>query len=326
MTISANAGPLVTIGAEASIGSATATVGGGLGAPPYISGTNENPDAGPNVFFAGSMLKDMRYRYKRGGGALAVGGYPNQAIGYLGQNPFQTVDLVPSTIATANIAALAAPVANTPLTLVAVSGAGITVEPAAQTTLALGLVVPAGALRIDALPGYVSYSASGGVAAWNLAACGRAVSITSGAGSLAAVNFLVVGFDMYGQPQTELIVGPGAGLTVNGRKGFKWFLSITPSAGNAATVSVGVADIFEFPLRADKFSQVDIDWNSAVITSNAGFLAADTTSPATSTTGSVRGTYAVQSASDGVKSLQINQFISPANVASVSGCFGVTPG
>jgi hypothetical protein len=321
MTIQASDGPIITKGTESGLGSATAVAPGGLGSGPYVSG-NDNPDAGPNAFFAGSMLKDMRYRYKGGGGALTAVGYPNQAIGYLGQNPFQTIDLVPSTIATANIAALQAPVAATALALVAVSGAGITVLPAALTTLSLGLAIPVGALQIDAAPGYVGYGSSGGVAAWNCAACGRAISLTS-VSNLSAINFLVSGADMYGQPQTELLAGPNNN-TVNSKKTYKWIYSITPSATSVNTVSIGTADIFEFPLRADKWSQVDVTWNNARITAATGFVAADTAAP-TNLTGSVRGTYAVQTASDNAKALQVSQMISPANIATQTGVFGATP-
>lgn len=321
MTVNANAGPLITIGTEAAIGSATALAPGGLGSGPYVSGTNENPDAGPNCFFAGSMLKDMRYRYKQGGGALAVGGYPAQAIGYLGQNPFQTVDLVPSTLAAANIAALQAPTTGTALTLVASSGSGITVETASQVALSTGLTVPAGVLRIDATPGYTAYGASSSVQAWSCAACGRAVSLTSAA-NLSAINFTVRGYDIYGVPMTETRAGPNAN-TVNTKKAFAWVASVTPDATSASTVSVGVSDIVGLPIRADKFAQVDIWYNSTALTANTGFVAADTATPS-ATTGDVRGTFLLPTASDGTKSLQISQRVPPANIATQTGVFGAT--
>lgn len=319
MTITATDGPLITIGAESALGSPT-TIVGATGAPgPYVSGVSENPDAGPNAFFAGSMFKDMRYRYKRGGGGVQAGGYPNQALGFIDQQ-LATIDLVPSSIATANIAALAAPTLNIPMTLVAVSGAGITVETAAQTILATGNVVPTGVLRIDAVPGWVSYGASGAMRGWNCAAVGRAVSLTS-ASNLSGLNFTIRGYDVYGAPMTQTLAGPNNN-TVNTTKCFKWIASVTPSATNAGTVSVGTADIFEFPLLVRRFSQVEIWWNEAAITANTGFVTADTTSPATVSTGDTRGSYAVQSASDGVKRLEVTQRILPADIATLTAVFG----
>lgn len=322
MTVQANDGPLVTIGGERAMGSATAVTGITGASAGYISGTGENPDRGPNCFYAGNMVKDPYYRYLRGGGSLTVGGYPNQALGYV-DHQIQTIDLVPSLIATANIAALQAPTAATALTLVSVTGAGITVLSAAFNVLNTGLSVPSGALRIDANPAWYSFGDSGAMEGWTGAACGRAVSLTSGA-NLSAVTFVVRGYDLYGRPQTENITGPN-NTTVNGVKGWKWIASVTPNTTSVSTVSVGTADIFEFPLRADKFAQVTIYWNGALITANTGFVAAVTTDPATATTGSPRGTYAVQSASDGTKSLQILQRLPAANLGTLTGMWGVSP-
>lgn len=320
MTVTAIDGPYITIGAEAAMGTANQTTGV-AGLAPYISGVTENPDAGPNAFFAGNMFKDMRYRYNRGGGSLAAGGYANQAVGYV-DHYLQTIDFVPSTIATANIAALAAPTSGVAMTLVAATGAGITVTTASFFVLPTGLTVPTAQRRIDANPTWPSVSvSSSAMLAWGRAAVGRAVSLTSAA-NLSAINFTVRGYDVYGVAITETITGPNAN-TVNGKKGFKWITSVTPSATSASTVSVGTADIFEFPIRSDKFATVDLIWNNARITANTGYVAADTTT-ATATTGATRGTYATQTASDGTKALQVFQTIAPANLLTAPGVFGVT--
>lgn len=58
--------------------------------------------------------------------------------------------------------------------------------------------------------------------------------------------------------------------------------------------------------------------------SGGTFVTADTTAPATTTTGDVRGTYAVPSASDGTKRLVVFETISAANINSTTGIFGVT--
>jgi hypothetical protein len=87
---------------------------------------------------------------------------------------------------------------------------------------------------------------------------------------------------------------------------------------------VNTTDIYGFPLRSDFFGDVAINYNATGITANTGYVAAVTTSPATTTTGDVRGTYAVQSAADGSKRLLIRQFVTPVNATTVTGLFGVT--
>jgi hypothetical protein len=59
------------------------------------------------------------------------------------------------------------------------------------------------------------------------------------------------------------------------------------------------------------------------ITSQTGFVPAETTNPNTPLLGSTRGTYALQSASDGTKRLTIFQHLRGANAGSVAGTFGV---
>jgi hypothetical protein len=152
---------------------------------------------------------------------------------------------------------------------------------------------------------------------------GRAVSIT-GSASASGGNFLISGYDIYGAPMSEVIAGPASATTVNGKKAFKYIASVVPQFTNAQNYSAGTTDIFGFPLRSDFFSDVAINYNSALITANTGFVAAVTTSPATTTTGDVRGTYALQSASDASKRLAVRQFILPANMGTSAGLFGVT--
>ena len=159
---------------------------------------------------------------------------------------------------------------------------------------------------------------------WNpQAVVSRAVSVT-GSASATGGNILISGYDIYGVPMSEVIAAPASATTVNGKKAFKYIASVVPQFTDAHNYSVGTTDIYGFPLRADFFSDVAINYNNAVITANTGFTAAVTTSPATTGTGDVRGTYALQSAADGSKRLSIRQFILPANAGSITGLFGVT--
>jgi len=112
---------------------------------------------------------------------------------------------------------------------------------------------------------------------------------------------------------------------VNSTKAFKFIYSVTPQFTDAHNYSVGTADIFGFPMQVQSFDECLLYWNSALITASTGFVAADTTSPATAATGDVRGTYAVQSSSDGTKKLAMVVQIAASRQASATGLFGVTP-
>lgn len=306
--------------------------------PPAAAGfppPDYNSDRAPQGDDLGSGLIDPRFGYRIGGWfnpSNALGqGVPNpQAIITLMASELVAVDQVPSAIAVNNIAAAANVVNGTPMTLVAASGAGITVMSSALVIPQTGLIVPTGNLAIDLLPGLVSFGTTGAIACvdptHNIA---RAVAIT-GAVSATGGTFLVAGLDLYGQPQTEAIVAGAGAVTTNGKKGWKFIASVTPQFTDAHNYSVGTADIYEFPYRIDFFPYATVGWNNAIIAASTGFVAADATSPATSATGSVRGTYAVQSASDGTKRLQMFLSLSVAALAAVTptnfvSIFGVTP-
>lgn len=159
---------------------------------------------------------------------------------------------------------------------------------------------------------------------------GRAVSISGNAGSLAG-NFTVVGYDVWGQPQSEVIAFAGGAATTNGKKAFKWITSVTPNTTDAGhLLSVDTTDIFGFTMRSDFWEYANIYWNGAFITASTGWVVADATDPATTSTGDTRGTYAVQSASDGVKRLAIFASIPMYNMINADNLsyktlFGVTP-
>jgi hypothetical protein len=127
---------------------------------------------------------------------------------------------------------------------------------------------------------------------------------------------------------SEAITGPNATLA-SGKKAFKYLSSITYTGSlSGSNVSVGTGDVFGFPIRSDvdvrenAGGDVRVAWNGAAITATTGYLAAVTLA-ATTTTGDVRGTYAVQSASDGAKRLVFTQSPSLANISSSTGLFGV---
>lgn len=130
----------------------------------------------------------------------------------------------------------------------------------------------------------------------------RRVTLTS-AGNISAVNFTIVGYDQYGQRLTQTLAGPNAN-TVATTKTFKEIASVTASAAVGTNTSVGFNDAIGLPYRVDDVAYVaSVKW-AATLASDAGtFVAADTTSPATASTGDVRGVYTPSSAANGSRRL-----------------------
>lgn len=159
-------------------------------------------------------------------------------------------------------------------------------------------------------------SASGGVATLDVA---RAVSIVSSSAGDTTQTATVYGTDYWGVPVVETISFNGTS-TVNGKKAFKTVTRVAISAALAGNGSVGSTDIFGLPYRADNRGAVLTAWDSAFVTTGT-FTAAVTTSPATATTGDVRGTYLVPSASDGSKILYAHILIEDND--SQNGLYGV---
>ena len=301
MAISSFSGPVVTF-PSVSIAGLTA---------------NTNPEEGPSLFNQGTGVLDPRPPFTY---------VPGQNFGY-GTYGFLTaqslvMDQAPTTAATNNIVAAAVPAGNV-LTLVSASGAGITVGQSI-TRADTGATVT-GLLVTDGAVAQVTYGQSATVKVWDpTTLVSRVLQITS-AGNDTPVTFIVKGFDIYGFPITENIAGANIGVA-NGKKAFKYILSITyTGTPSGANVSVGTRDLIGLPWRADQFAHTEIAFNNTWITANTGFVAADTTSPATATTGDVRGTYALQTASDGTKRIQLYQTVMPANIKTANpGLFGVS--
>jgi hypothetical protein len=305
MSISAFKGPLIQQN------------GNPLGSAGTLS-ANQNPDAGPSLWNHFDGLLDPRYMFTYGG---TLG--ESKCYGFLtGGAGFQCINAVPSAIAAANIAASQTPAAAA-LTLVSSSGAGITVS-TSITRADTGATVT-GLLAIDSAASSVAFGQTGNVNIWDPSTMlSRNVRITSG-GNDSGITFLVSGYDVYGFPMSEAITGANAGVA-SGVKAFKYIASITPSASVATTCSAGTGDVIGLPIRADVVGQCIINYNSTLVTAGTGFTAAVTTT-ATTTTGDVRGTYALQSASDASKRLVMTIMPTPTLIGPstglITGLFGV---
>lgn len=167
---------------------------------------------------------------------------------------------------------------------------------------------------------------------WNpMAMLARAVSVTSTTSQVDAATFTINGLDIYGFPMTEVITLSGTtATTTNGKKAFKYIKSVTPNTTDGTgNYSIGTLDIFGLPIRSDKYQvgmcvDVSMMMNNALITSATGYVAGVETSPATASTGDVRGTYATQTGANGTLLLGVNQSPFNNNLQSVTGLYGVS--
>ncbi len=136
----------------------------------------------------------------------------------------------------------------------------------------------------------------------------------------------VTGTDVYGRTMSE---ASGSGTSFTGAKAFKTITSVSFSADvTGATVGSGV--VFGLPYVVTNAAYlVRTGWDSAVADNGGTFVAADTTSPATTTTGDTRGTYAVAgNAPNGTRRLVIGIGLTGIQVgpnATDLAVYGVTP-
>lgn len=282
---------------------------------------NQNPQSAPNFWLHGDALIDPRtpFTYKPGSGSGPSGTSmaSRPVYGWYGM-ACQVINAVPSALSATNIAATQA--AATTFTLVSSSGSGITVG-VSITRADTGATVT-GLLAIDTAMAGQSYGQDAKYNVWDpTKAIARNVRITSAADD-SAKTFTVTGYDLYGYPMSEVITGSNASVA-SGIKAFKYISSITASSTPAGNISAGTGDVIGLPLRSDYFGDLRIVYNNAVITASTGYTAADTTSPATTTTGDVRGTYALQTASNGTRRLQVILMPPAANAATITGLLGV---
>jgi hypothetical protein len=74
-------------------------------------------------------------------------------------------------------------------------------------------------------------------------------------------------------------------------KAFKYIASVTPNFTDTThNYTVGNSDVFGFNFRALLFELTQTSWNGSLTATSTGIVTAVTTSPATATTGDVRGT------------------------------------
>lgn len=165
----------------------------------------------------------------------------------------------------------------------------------------LGAAVQIAALQTT--PGAANLLINGSKAAAGVATADTDRNVTlASVGNISAVTFTVIGTDRYGATVRENIVGPNNN-TVSGKKAFKTVTSIAVSAAVGTNTGAGFGDILGLPFRTDANRLLVANFNNLV---DAGvFVPAVTTSPATATTGDVRGTYDPAGVLDGAKPLGV---------------------
>lgn len=271
---------------------------------------------GPSLLWGGSGLFDPRKGYQPGQDVTVP------ILGWSGTY-IDAISQVPAALAANNIAASQVPVNGTPLTLVAATGAGVTVG-ASVVNISNGALVT-GLLVLDSAPAVIAYGQTPIVEIYDpRTAISRAVRIVS-VGDDSGATFTVRGYDLYGQPMSEVLTGAAVG-TVTGKKAFKFIASVTPVGTlSGSAVTVGTTDIIGIPLLASEWPNIDVYYGTPpaillVTAAATGFVAADATA-VSGTTGDVRGTYLLASASDGTKKLVMRARVLPFNLAAVNGVY-----
>lgn len=127
--------------------------------------------------------------------------------------------------------------------------------------------------------------------------------VTVNAAGANTSTFTIYGYDVYGQKMSETIAAPSTS-TVATTKAFKSVTRISISAAAGSAIIAGYNDKFGFPLRVtDAGYLAQVKWDNTLAANAGTFVAADTTSPATTTTDDVRGCFTPSSAADGSKRL-----------------------
>jgi hypothetical protein len=157
-------------------------------------------------------------------------------------------------------------------------------------------------------------------------------NITSGiahASTTIAMSIVINGYDVYKQPMSESLTltaasSTGTPVVYAGHKAFKYVSSIAITAAadaTANTLNVGWGDAIGLPYALPSKSDLQQVWFNDVLEATAPtVVVADTTSPATATTGDVRGTLDLNSAMDGSAVAIWARFDPSSNVTQ----FGVT--
>lgn len=148
--------------------------------------------------------------------------------------------------------------------------------------------------------------------------------------SVVACTVLITGTDEYGDTMSELftITATGTTKTATGKKAFKQITTVAiTSAGDATTntCNIGFGDSLGLPYFLTAVANAILMIDGVPQTTVGTLTPAVTTSPATTTTGDVRGTWLPNSATDATRRYSLLMWNIPTAVQenSASSAFGV---
>lgn len=131
----------------------------------------------------------------------------------------------------------------------------------------------------------------------------------------------ITGTDVYGEAMTEDIAFNGT-TAVAGVKAFKTVTAIATDIDMVGNVDIGTQDGIGFPFVVSDLNNIIQITEDGITDASPAITVAVTTDPATATTGDVRGTWALTTASDGTVVYGVLMALSSSETKT--GMFGVT--
>lgn len=145
----------------------------------------------------------------------------------------------------------------------------------------------------------------------------RNVEIINAGASTSKITF--TGTDMYGEAIVEELTSNGNNV-VKGKKAFKTITQIVTDTDTTANLTCGSGDILGLPFALDNKGDLFAANEAGVVATIGTVVAAVDTSPATATTGDIRGTYVATATLNGTVTVVLYYF--PKGRKTVSG-YGV---
>jgi hypothetical protein len=128
--------------------------------------------------------------------------------------------------------------------------------------------------------------------------CSRNIAIQSVTAIAVAYSAVISGWDVWGNPMTEIVSAATGVTTFMGKKAFKYISSITSgtTVPSSQAVAFGLGDVVGLPLRADYWEEIYATWNGVAMANFSGFVAGIVATTAANGTADVRGTLQLSTA------------------------------